>query len=103
MIEIARTKKRKTDIDNDKKAILPLSKIHKILREDEDLKKCSLESASLVQDGVQAILEKLIARSLEKCKEKKRKTLYIKDLKETVMENFEFSFLECLFEDEAKQ
>lgn len=88
---------KKAKIDEVEKIKLPTSRIIKVLQEDGELQKIRKESAKTIGNSVVLIMEQLIKKSIEKCKEKKRKTLFLEDIKEVIDENYEFSYLKDLF------
>ncbi|KAM0678239.1 hypothetical protein BDAP_001254 [Binucleata daphniae] len=80
---------KKPKIDEQEEIKLPTNRIIKILQEDLDAKR--------IGDNVLVIMEQLIKKSIEKCKEKKRRTLFLEDIKDVIDENYEFSYLKDLF------
>lgn len=88
---------KKPKIDEQEEIKLPTNRIIKILQEDSELQKIKKESAKRIGDNVLVIMEQLIKKSIEKCKEKKRRTLFLEDIKDVIDENYEFSYLKDLF------
>ncbi|EJW02843.1 hypothetical protein EDEG_02784 [Edhazardia aedis USNM 41457] len=81
--------------------IIPISVTKKIIKCDEDLQTITANEIQALNEGSQVLFNKFIGKCLSKCKENKRKTVFMSDIVDVIKENYEFSFLKDLYDDET--
>lgn len=72
---------------------VPLARIRRIIKEDEDVNVCSSDAVTLISITTEMFAEYLSKRSFDYAKKDKRKTLLLKDIARAVKENDDLFFL----------
>ncbi|EPX71960.1 histone-like transcription factor family [Schizosaccharomyces octosporus yFS286] len=79
------------------KTVLPLSRVKKIIKQDEDIHSCSNASALLVSVATEMFIQKLADQSFQLAKLQKRKGIQYRDVADVVRKDDQFEFLSDLF------
>jgi histone H3/H4 len=72
---------------------IPLARVRKIIKEDEDVQLCSSDAATLISLATEMFSDYLAKKSFEYAVKDKRKTLLLKDIARAVKENDDLFFL----------
>ncbi|CBA11517.1 DNA polymerase epsilon subunit C [Schizosaccharomyces pombe] len=79
------------------KTVLPLSRVKRIIKQDEDVHYCSNASALLISVATELFVEKLATEAYQLAKLQKRKGIRYRDVEDVVRKDDQFEFLSDLF------
>ncbi|KAI8890245.1 histone-fold-containing protein [Backusella circina FSU 941] len=74
--------------------MLPIARIKRVIKEDKDVSLINAEATFCIAYATELFMEYLVTEAFTKAKKDKRKTVYYKDLANTVKEVEQFEFLE---------